>query len=259
MGKHAQIGRGRKVVSVFAATSGRGLSKPLRGQEWRKDLLTSWLFQTCIKLQTSLDRRFLRFGITVQEASVLLRCVEARRITPGRLAIALGRDKGKITRFVDRLESSRLLTRDIDPRDRRFSILKPTAKGKQVARVLASVFDSIRKELFVGILEGDVVRLGKMLPQLHKNAVHIGSGPKCDAPRERKRIGSQELKTNCEQTSTHQIAADILTPSLNEHAANIVPIEQEGHESELVRHEQSNEESTTPGKLVEEHKELVFK
>jgi hypothetical protein len=114
MGKHAQLGRGRKIVSVFVATSRRGLSKPLRGQEWRKDLLMSWLFQTCTRLQTSLDRRFLRLGMTVQEASVLLRCVEARKVTPGQLAIVLGRDKGKITRFVDRLESSRLLTRDID-------------------------------------------------------------------------------------------------------------------------------------------------
>ncbi len=39
----------------------------------------------------------------------------------------------------------------------------------------------------------------------------------------------------------------------------MVLIEQEGHESELIRHEQSNEENTTPGKLAEEHKELVFK
>jgi DNA-binding MarR family transcriptional regulator len=259
MGKHAQIGQGRKAASALVTTSRRGLSKPLRGQEWRRDLLTSWLFQTCIKLQTSLDRRFLRFGMTVQEASVLLRCVEARRITPGQLAIALGRDKGKITRFVDRLESSRLLMRGIDPRDRRFSILKPTAKGKHVAHGLGSLFDSIREELFAGILESDVLRLGKMLPQLHKNAVHIGSGQKCDAPRRRKRIGSHKLKTDSEQTNTHQIAADILTPSPKGHAANMVRIEQEGHESELVRHQQSNEEITTPGKLAEEYKELVFK
>src|SRR6266567_2850424 len=33
MGKHAQIGQGRKAVSVLVATSRRGLSKPLRGQE----------------------------------------------------------------------------------------------------------------------------------------------------------------------------------------------------------------------------------
>jgi DNA-binding MarR family transcriptional regulator len=175
MGKQAQIKRSQKTGNVFAAVSRAVSSKTLSAHEWRKDLLVFWLFRTCIKLQTSLDRRFLRFGMTVQEASVLLLCVEARRITPGRLAIALGRDKGKITRFVDRLEASGLLTRDIDPCDRRFSILKPTAKGKQVARALASVFDHIRKELFVGILKSDVLRLGKMLPQLHKNAVNVSA------------------------------------------------------------------------------------
>lgn len=161
-----------------------------------KRLLTSWLFQTCIKLQTSLDRRFLRFGMTVQEANVLLRCVEARTVTPGKLAIALGRDKGKITRFVDRLESSRLLKRDIDQRDRRFSILKPTAKGKQVARGLVSVFDSIRKELFAGILESDVRRLGKMLPQLHKNAVQIGKKRRNWEGPGKRRIGEKNSSRN---------------------------------------------------------------
>jgi DNA-binding MarR family transcriptional regulator len=190
---------------------------------------------------------------------VLLRYVEARRITPGQLAIALRRDKGKITRFVDRLESSRLLTRDIGRRDRRFSILKPTAKGKQVARALASVFDSIRKELFVGILESDVLRLGKMLPELHKNAVQLGSRHKCDVVRGRKRIGSQEIKIEGAQASQPQIAADDLTTSTKGDATNTVPIGQEGHESEPIRHEQSGEESATPGKLVEEHKELVLK
>src|SRR5437899_12932195 len=34
----SQIGQGRKAVSVLVATSRRGLSKPLRGQEWRRDL-----------------------------------------------------------------------------------------------------------------------------------------------------------------------------------------------------------------------------
>jgi len=212
MGKHAQIERSRKVVSVFVAISGRGSSKPPIVGEWQADLLTSWLFQTCIKLQTSLDRRFRKFGMTVQEANVLLRCVEARRITPGQLAIALGRDKGKITRLADRLELSRLVTRDIGRRDRRFSILKPTAKGKHLARDLASVFDSIHG-----------------------------------------------MKTEGPQISQSQIAAGILTPSPSGRAANTVPIEQEGDESEVIRNEQSNEENNTRGMLVDEHVALVLK
>jgi len=140
-----------------------------------------------------------------------------------------------------------------------FSILKPTAKGKQAARALASVFDSIRKELFVGILESDVRRLCKMLPQLHKNAVHVGSRHECDAVRRRERIGSHGMNMEGPQKSQPQIAADFAAPSPNGHVINTVPIEQEGHESEPIRHEQSSEENTTSGKLVEEHKELVLK
>ena len=50
-----------------------------------------------------------------------------------------------VTPFIDRLEFSRLITRDMHPRDRRFSILKPTAKGKQVARDLAYLFEKFEK------------------------------------------------------------------------------------------------------------------
>src|ERR1700719_435857 len=147
--------------------------KVLTAQEWSKDLLVSWLFQTCIKLQTSLDRCFLSYGLTMQEATLLLRCVEMQRITPGRLAAIVRRDKGKVTRIIDRLESSGLVTREMYARDRRHSIIRATSKGKQLARTLAHVFDNIRTELFLGIREKDVLEFGAMLPQLHKNASNI--------------------------------------------------------------------------------------
>ena len=233
--------------------------KELTAPEWGKDLLVSWLFQTCIKLQTSLDRCFLKFGLTTQEATLLLRCAEMQRTTPGKLAAIVGRDKGKVTRIIDRLASSGLVTREIYARDRRYSIIRATRKGKLLARELAHVFDSIRTELFLGIRESDVFQLGAILPHLHKNAVQLGSRHKCDVVRGRKRIGSQGMKTEGPQTNKPQIAADVLTPSPNGDATNTVPIGQEGHESEPIRHAQSGEERATPGKLVEEHKELVLK
>ena len=213
MVKHTKKARSREVAGAFVPISHKGPTRPLTSTEWRKDLLLSWLFQTCIRLQTSLDRRFLRFGMTVQEASVLLRCIEARNITPGQLAVRLGRDKGMITRFIDRLESSGLITRGINPRDRRFSVLKPTGKGKQVARDLASQFDHIRKELFVGTSESDVRRLSKALAQLHKNAADIGSPQKCAAVRQHRRIGGHEVKEEGPQTSQSLLAAEILGAS----------------------------------------------
>ena len=201
MGKLAKIEPGQQVASVFVPISSRGLPKQLQSHEWRQDLLMSWLFQTCIRLQTSLDRRFLRFGMTVQEAGVLLRCVEAKSVTPGQLAVGLARDKGMITRFIHRLEVSRLIVRQTNPGDRRFSVIRPTTKGKQLARGLADVFNQIRKELFAGMLESDVQGLSRMMALLHKNAVDIGSRQKCDVVRQRSRIGTRRIKAETQQTS----------------------------------------------------------
>jgi DNA-binding MarR family transcriptional regulator len=200
MGKHVKIESSERVASVLVPTPLSGLPKQLQSQEWRKDLLMSWLFQTCIRLQTSLDHRFLRFGMTVQEAGVLLRCVETRSVTPGQLAVVLGRDKAMITRFINRLEVSRLIGRHNNPRDRRFSVIRPTTKGKQLARELANVFEHIRKELFAGMLESDIRGLSRMMALLHKNAVGIGSRQKCDVVRQRRRIGRRKIKAEAQQT-----------------------------------------------------------
>ena len=188
----------------------------LTAEEWSKDLLISWLFQTCIKLQTSLDRCFLRYGLTMQEATLLLRCVETQRTTPGKLAAILGRDKGKVTRVIDLLESSGLVTREIYARDRRHSIIRATSKGKQLARTLAHVFESIRTELFLGIREKDVLQFGAMLPQLHKNASNITSGQKSNPARRRRRIGIQRAKTPGPHARVPE-SEHVLTPSNKGH------------------------------------------
>ena len=107
MGKRSQIEQNEK-TGMFVPLSGRGSSRPLECRDWLRETLLSWLFQTCIALQTSLNHRFAGFGMTAQEASVLMRCVEAGKSSPGRLAILLGRDKGIITRFVDGLEARSL-------------------------------------------------------------------------------------------------------------------------------------------------------
>jgi DNA-binding MarR family transcriptional regulator len=135
---------------ILVPTLPLGGLRRVRPSDWRKDLLVSWLFQTCIRLQTSLNRRFLRFGMTVQDASVLLRCVEARQWSPGKLSVVLGRDKAMVTRFVHRLEAAHLITRERNRRDRRLSIIRPTGKGKRLAQDLASVLTRSVKSSSLG-------------------------------------------------------------------------------------------------------------
>jgi DNA-binding MarR family transcriptional regulator len=161
--------------------------KPLSPKEGDKDLLLSWLFQTYFKLQASLDQRFLNFGITFQEATVLTRCVEEREIVAVRLALMLARDGGKITRFIDRLEAAQLVKRQVNPGDRRYTVIKATPKGKRLVKRIGSTFDQIRRELFVGILDRDIQRLGRTLPKLLRNAGRIRTKRPISGRRRRRR------------------------------------------------------------------------
>jgi DNA-binding MarR family transcriptional regulator len=205
MGKRSQVERRRDANGMFLPVARVAKTNAAKGAEWRRDLLLSWLFHTCITLQTSLNRRFLRFGMTVQEASVLIRCVEARKTSPGSLALVLGRDPGKVTRFIDRLELNGFVKREVNPRDRRSSTIRPTAKGKQLVRELAPVFASVRKELFAGILESDITRLSSVLPRLRRNATLMGSARKTEGVRRRRRVRVGSRKPDLQLLQQHQI------------------------------------------------------
>jgi DNA-binding MarR family transcriptional regulator len=142
-------------------------------REWQAELSISRLFRTSIRLQTAFDRCFSQFGMTAQEAAVLMHCAEEGETSAGKLARAMGRDKGKITRFVDRLETSGFLTRGSDPRDHRLSIIKATNRGRRVVPHLKMRFEEVRSQFFEGVLNVDIDKLETVLSQLHANAERL--------------------------------------------------------------------------------------
>jgi DNA-binding MarR family transcriptional regulator len=147
--------------------------KTLGLRERRRKYLISLLLRTSIKLQTTFDRRFAPYGITAQEAAVLIFCVEAGETSPGKLAQAMGRDKGKITCFVNRLETSRFLTRRCNPQDHRLLIIKATPRGFRLAPRLRMIFARLREQFFDAVLTQDIEQLGSVLSQLYENAERL--------------------------------------------------------------------------------------
>jgi DNA-binding MarR family transcriptional regulator len=139
-------------------------------RELLAELSIARLFRTSIRLQTAFDRCFSQFGMTAQEAAVLVCCVEEGETSAGKLAKAIGRDKGKITRFVDRLEASGFLRRRNDPRDHRLLIIKATSSGRRVAPQLKMRFEAVRGQFFEGVLKVDIDKLETVLSQLYANA-----------------------------------------------------------------------------------------
>lgn len=174
------------------------LDKAVGATRWYQEVLIATLLRTSIKLQNHMDRRFRRWGMTAQEASVLLTAVEARRITPGGLAHALGRDKGKVTRFIQRLVARNLMRRKVKARDRRVAELEPTSRGRALAPRLRVVFDEIRDGLFRDVTPGNVERVGNILIALVAN---LDSGvPRRKGKREQPEVpaesGSSKLDSN---------------------------------------------------------------
>ena len=75
---------------------------------------------------------WLQINLPLGSTRALL-AIEGRNArTPGRVAEALGVSRTTVTGLLDRLESEGLLTRAIDPQDRRCLILHLTAKGRDL-------------------------------------------------------------------------------------------------------------------------------
>jgi len=139
------------------------------------ELTLSLLFRTSIRLQTIVDRCFLPLGTTSQEAAVLLCCANSGGVSARGLAEALDKDKGRVTRYVDRLVARRLVTRKIHPRDRRLLVIAPTRRGRRLAPQLKSKFEEIRNQFFADIAVDDIVRLEVILSQLLSGARRVAA------------------------------------------------------------------------------------
>src|SRR5579864_1327714 len=154
-------------------------------REWQAEHSISRLLRTSIRLQTAFDRCFSQFGMTAQEAAVLLHCVEHGETSAGNLARSMGRDKGKITRFVDKLEGSGFLSRKSDARDHRLFIIAATNRGRRVAPRLRTRFGELRNQFFEGVLNTDMDCLESVLAQLQSNADRL-----CERKKRKEPVGS---------------------------------------------------------------------
>jgi DNA-binding MarR family transcriptional regulator len=162
-------------VLRFSAMRNKSFPTPTIGvEDWYQDVLLSTLFRACIKLQTQMDRRFRKGRMTAQEAAVLVHCVESRQTSPGALAHAIGRDKGKVTRFIQRLVARGLLKREVKQQDRRVTLLRPTGCGRAIAPELKLIFAEIRERFFKGILAKDIERVARLLTIMLTNVERNG-------------------------------------------------------------------------------------
>ncbi|HXR10830.1 MAG TPA: MarR family transcriptional regulator [Gaiellaceae bacterium] len=78
-------------------------------------------------------------------------------------------DGATITHHVDRAEKLGLVTREVDPSDRRMKRLKLTSEGVRLHRKLLTEVRALAARMLVGVSRRDVENLGRTLEKIHAN------------------------------------------------------------------------------------------
>jgi DNA-binding MarR family transcriptional regulator len=129
----------------------------------------SLLHQVARDLATALDRQLAPFGLTAQQAALLLHVSRQPAASPSQLMTALGTDTAGMTRLADRLEGKHLIKRHPNPQDRRSVLIALTEHGQALVPRLGPVFGGVTRRLFNGFSAGEIGDLTAMLERMAEN------------------------------------------------------------------------------------------
>jgi DNA-binding MarR family transcriptional regulator len=104
-----------------------------------------------------------RLNVSPAQYGVLMALGEAGRIGQHRLAELIGVDPRNAVPVIDALAEQGLVSREIDPSDRRRRVLRLTARGRAVAGNLASVAAEIETDLLLPLAPDEQASLRRML------------------------------------------------------------------------------------------------
>lgn len=123
------------------------------------------IFLITRELRTALDRRMASHGLTWQQASLLIQCVQRPGDGPSRLMPHLRTDKAGISRLADRLEAAGLVERAAGG-DRRSICLWPTRKGLALAPKLGEALRATNEKLMTGLSDRELANAGETLRRI---------------------------------------------------------------------------------------------
>lgn len=124
---------------------------------------------------TALDRSFARFGLTTQQAAVLIHASGAPT-SPSKLTDILGTDTAGMTRLLDRLAAKGLLQRQRHAADRRAIVIELTDEGRKLLPHLPPVFGRMNAQLFNGFTADEIEQLTAAWQRMLAN-LRTGTAP----------------------------------------------------------------------------------
>jgi MarR family transcriptional regulator, organic hydroperoxide resistance regulator len=112
------------------------------------------------------------FELTAEHWGVMINLSENKTANQTDLCKCLGKDKTKITRVIDQMESEGLVKRSFDSKDRRNKLVSLTAKGNKIREKLVPVVkENILDEATKNFTSKELADLKKLLNKLHDNII----------------------------------------------------------------------------------------
>jgi len=105
----------------------------------------------------------VQLNVTPGQYGALMALAEAGRLGQHRLAELIGVDPRNAVPIIDALAEQGLVSREVDPSDRRRRVLQLTARGRAVAGNLASVAAEIETDLLRPLAPDEQASLRRML------------------------------------------------------------------------------------------------
>ena len=105
------------------------------------------VFKLARDLRNAMDRELVDYGLTTQQATVLVLTRVHGEGGIGHLAEPLGTDTAGLTRLIDRLEAKGLVARRTSERDRRAVVIELTPAGEALIPHLTSAFRRVHQRL----------------------------------------------------------------------------------------------------------------
>ncbi|WP_211326290.1 MarR family winged helix-turn-helix transcriptional regulator [Thermosporothrix hazakensis] len=121
-------------------------------------------------LHRDMSRAFSKqIGMSFSRLLVLHELWHTGEISQTELASRLSMEGALLTRFVKQMEAAGLITRRVDPRDNRFTLVSLAPAGQQVLSEMGIHADAFEAGLLEGVSKEDLASMVRTMKQIQDN------------------------------------------------------------------------------------------
>ena len=131
------------------------------------------LFMVLIHLYQEMSRAYShRFGMSYSRILILHELMHAGELSQSELAQRLEMEGALITRFAKQMEAAGLISRRVDPKDNRFTLVTLAPAGNQILKRAESLGEEFSARLLEGVSEQEQADMIRMMKRMQANLSH---------------------------------------------------------------------------------------